>query len=179
MMQQITSHLEHACSLWDWPIYNSYDVPQAWKEHGISFLHALKAFRDFFFLGMVGFFFKLTLFLYFPSQACIYFFLWSEYRLSLSRFIWWQKKSFYRNCFSCVDGNSVDIKLTFWMWNLFLSPTLYFLCMFTFRASSVNSTAWQMQISALSSSLATALLKANDYWTESLSPKAAFILPIS
>lgn len=49
MMQQITSHLEHACSLWDWPIYNSYDVPQAWKEHGISFLHALKAFRDIFF----------------------------------------------------------------------------------------------------------------------------------
>lgn len=48
MVQQIiSSHLEHAYSLWDWPIYSSYDVPQAWKEHGISFLHALKAFRLF------------------------------------------------------------------------------------------------------------------------------------
>lgn len=43
MVQQlISSHLEHVCSLWNWPIYNSNDVPQAWKEHGISLLHALK-----------------------------------------------------------------------------------------------------------------------------------------
>lgn len=37
MMQQIfSSHLKHVGSLWDWPIYNSYDVPRAWKEHEIS-----------------------------------------------------------------------------------------------------------------------------------------------
>lgn len=85
MVQQIiSSHLEHVCSLWDPPIYNSYDIPQAWKEHGLYFLHALEAFR--LFLRYDFFFFLTYCFPIFPITGLhLFFFLWFEYRLTLSR----------------------------------------------------------------------------------------------
>lgn len=151
MIQQIiSSRLEHVCSLWDWPIYNSYDVPQAWKEHGISFLHALKAFR-------VVFCFFLTVCVCFFVVGCGFFFnllfsYISHHRLTpIFSFVLSRDRAFQDlsgDKITASTGITFLVFLATQLQSFCPLPTPYFLCMFTFRASSANTMAWQMQTPA-------------------------------
>lgn len=127
MLQIISSHLVHVQSLWDWPIYNDDDVPQALRRTWDFFPQLPDSIQSFFFFC---YFLKVHLFQYFLSQAFHLFSFYVNLYITLQDLAGDKEVTLTLLRFLMSYCNSVITELNFEVKNQFSASPLFFLCMY-------------------------------------------------